>query len=240
MSEALASLPARAFVASVTTDGFLCSVPVRCIDTTGSVAGAFHAARARITSNNDAIWEQKHQVGRVLVIKTRGTVTTRPHGRRNAGNPVLARAGFRLEQRPRDEWDECRAWAKLYRERNYETRLARSTLTDLRDQWLNDQDLVEESSSVRLNLDFDVKRRIVAPVDIGGVITARTEPWKTVEEFHVARDGLERWKKAQRRVLKTVQDYRDLHAWQTARPGQATSGTTAQSGRPPLVVVDAL
>jgi hypothetical protein len=235
ISEALARLPANAFVASVTTDGFLCSVPVGCIDTIGPVASAFRAARARIMPNDPAIWEQKHRVGRVLVTETRGTITTRPYDRRNAGNPVLARAGFRLERRFRDEWAECQAWTKFYRERTHETHLPRSTLTDLRDQWLNDKDLVEELSSVRLNLDFDMKRRIVKPVDVGGVITARTEPRETVEEFHMARDGLERWKKAQRRVLRTVQDYRDLCAWQAARPGLATSGSTAQSGRPPLV-----
>jgi hypothetical protein len=235
MSEALASLPASAFVASVTTDGFLGSVPVACIDTIGPVASAFRAARARIMPNDAAIWEQKHRVGRVLVTKTRGTITTRPHGRRNAGSAVLARAGFRLERRFRDEWAECQAWAKFYRERTHETHLPRSTLTGLRDQWLNDQDLVDELSSVRLNLDFDMKRRIVEPVDVGGVITAGTEPWETVDQFHAARDALERWKKAQRRVLKTVQDYRDLRIWQASRPGLVASGSTAQSGRPPLV-----
>jgi hypothetical protein len=235
ISEALARLPWNAFVASVTTDGFLSSVPVRSIDTTGPVATAFRAARARITPGNAAIWEEKHRVGRVLVVKTRGVVTTRLYGRSSTWNPVLARAGFRLEQRLGNEWAECQAWARVYREREHGTHLARSTLTDLRDQWLNDQDLVEELSSVRLNLDFDMKRRIVEPVDLGGVITARTEPWNTVDDFQAARDGLERWKKAQRRVLKTVQDYVDLQTWLSARPGQAASGSTAQSGRPPLV-----
>jgi hypothetical protein len=235
VSEALARLPGNAFVASVTTDGFLSSVPLPSIDTAGPVATTFRAARSRITPRNAAIWEEKHRVRRVLVIKTRGVVTTRPYSRGTARNPVLARAGFKLEQTFRNEGIECRAWAKLYRERTYATCLTRSSLTDLRDQWLKDQDLVEEFGSVRVNLDFDMKRRIVAPVDIGGVITAGTEPWETVDEFHVARDGLERWKKAQRRALRTVQDYLDLQAWQAARPGQAASGSTAQSGRPPLV-----
>jgi hypothetical protein len=209
VSEALARLPGEAFVASVTTDGFLSSTPQPSIDTAGPVATAFRAARGRITPGNAVIWEEKHRVGGVLVIKTRGVVTTRPYNRRHAGKPVLARAGFRLTQHFRDERAECEAWAKLYRERTYGAHQARSSLTDLRDQWLNDQDLVEELSSVRLNLDFDMKRRIVAPIDAGGVITAGTEPWDTVDDFHTMRDGLERWKKAQRRVLKTVQDYRD-------------------------------
>jgi hypothetical protein len=235
ISEALARLPESVFVASVTTDGFLSSVPPQAIDTTGPVATAFRAARGSITPGNAAIWEEKHRVRRVLVVKTRGVVTTRPYRRGTVRNPVLARAGFKLEQNFRNEETECQAWARLYRERTYEIRLPRSSLTDLRDQWLDEQDLVEEFGSVRLNLDFDMKRRIVAPVDVGGVITAGTEPWDTVDDFHAARDGLERWKKAQRRVLKTVQDYLDLGAWQGARAGQEASGSTAQSGRPPLV-----
>ncbi|HEY8086001.1 MAG TPA: hypothetical protein VIE69_10430, partial [Methylophilaceae bacterium] len=81
----------------------------------------------------------------------------------------------------------------------------------------------------------DMKRALVHPVDVDGLITADTRPWSTVEEFDRHRDALENWKKSQRRVLKTVADLNDLHEWTMARPGQRASGSTAQSGRPPLV-----
>jgi hypothetical protein len=54
-------------------------------------------------------------------------------------------------------------------------------------------------------------------------------------DFTCARDGLEAWKKARRRVLKTCVDLTDLVAWTTNQDGLKVSGSTAQSGRPPFV-----
>jgi hypothetical protein len=56
-----------------------------------------------------------------------------------------------------------------------------------------------------------------------------------LEDFTSARDGLEAWKKAQRRVLKTCTDLGDLAAWTANHQGLKVSGSTAQSGRPPFV-----
>jgi hypothetical protein len=108
-------------------------------------------------------------------------------------------------------------------------------LTPLRTQWIEDADLVDVETGVRLNLDFDMKRELVHPVDVDGLITADTRPWLSVEEFDNRRDALENWKKSQRRVLKTVTDLHDLNEWNRTRPGQKASGSTMQSGRPPLV-----
>ena len=97
------------------------------------------------------------------------------------------------------------------------------------------EDLVEVTTAVRLNLDFDMKRQIVDPTDCDGLLCAETRPWPTLADFEKARDGLEDWKKAQRRVLKTSTDLRDLGVWTANRKGLKASGSTAQSGRPPLV-----
>ncbi len=235
VSEALARLPNDAVVCSVTTDGFLGSIPVEAVDRTGPVAKAFTEARLRITPDNAAIWEEKHRIGRALVTKTRGTITVAPFDGGDPGTPVLARAGYKLDDRPDDPWEECARWRKLYAERDYGTRLIRRSLTPLRTQWIEDADLVEVKRLVRLNLDFDMKRELVGPVDVDGVIAADTRPWSTVEEFDSHRDALEDWKKSRRRVLKTVADLSDLNEWDMARPGQRASGSTMQSGRPPLV-----
>jgi hypothetical protein len=77
-------------------------------------------------------------------------------------------------------------------------------LTPLRTQWIEDADLVEVERLVRLNLDFDMIREPVDPVDVDGLIAADTRPWSTVEEFESHRDALENWKKSRWRVLKTV------------------------------------
>jgi hypothetical protein len=128
-----------------------------------------------------------------------------------------------------------RPMRKVYAEREYDTRLNRKSLTPLRTQWIEDADLVDVETRVRLNLDFDMKRELVHTVDVDGLITADTRPWLTVEEFDNHRDALESWKKSQRRVLKTVADLHDLNEWNRTRPGQRASGSTMQSGRPPLV-----
>jgi hypothetical protein len=54
-------------------------------------------------------------------------------------------------------------------------------------------------------------------------------------DFTCARDGLEAWKKARRRVLKTSVDLSDLVTWTANHDGLKVSGSTAQSGRPPFV-----
>jgi hypothetical protein len=235
VSEALARLPTDAVVCSVTTDGFLSSIPVEAVNMTGPVAKAFMEARTRITPDNATIWEEKHRIGRALVTKTRGTITIEPLDVDDPGTPVLARAGCKLEDRPDDPWEECAQWGQVHAEREYDTRFISKSLTPLRTQWIEDADLVEVKRRVTLNLDFDLKREPVHPVDVDGVITADTRPWLTVEEFESHRDALENWKKSQRRVLKTVADLRDLNEWSMSRPGQRASGSTMQSGRPPLV-----
>jgi hypothetical protein len=235
VSEALARLSVDAIVCSVTTDGFLSSVPVEAVDKTGAVAKAFIEARTRITPDNPTIWEAKHRIGRALITKTRGTITVGPFDVDDPGTPVLARAGFKLNEKPDDPWEECAQWDKVCVEREHDTRLTSKSLTPLRTQWVKDADLVEVQRQVRLNMDFDLKREPVDPIDVEGVITAKTRPWSTIEEFDDHRDALENWKKSQRRVLKTVADLRDLEDWNTTRPGQRASGSTTQSGRPSLV-----
>jgi len=112
VSEALARLPEYVVVCSVTTDGFLSSIPVEAVDKTGPVAKAFIEARLRITPDNPTIWEEKHRIGRALVTKTRGTISVEPFDVDNPGTPVLARAGYKLDDRPDDEWEECAQWRK--------------------------------------------------------------------------------------------------------------------------------
>jgi len=147
----------------------------------------------------------------------------------------LARAGFRLAERYEDASAECAAWIEVHRNRTYDTIMTGRSLIPLRTQWLSDADLVEVPRRSRLNLDFDMKRALVEPRDSEGVLMADTRPWPTIEEFDRARDDLEAWKRAQRRVLKTVSDYKDMRSWAVQRPSQRAAGSTAQSGRPPLV-----
>ena len=152
-----------------------------------------------------------------------------------AGKPVLARAGFRLDERFEDPWAECAAWVRVHRERTYGTVMKGRPLIDLRTQWLQDADLIEIGRETRLNLDFDMKRALEAPRDVEGVLCANTRPWLTVQTFDKARDELELWKRSQRRALRTADDYKAMGSWVAERPSQRAAGSTAQSGRPSLV-----
>src|SRR4051812_2656910 len=121
LSDALARLPASAVVLTAATDGILSSVPVEAMNTTGPLACAFRRARERIAPGRDAIWEEKHRAARVIVTKTRGTISVPSSDAGETGNPILARAGFRLGERHADAWAECAAWVKVHRERTYDT-----------------------------------------------------------------------------------------------------------------------
>jgi hypothetical protein len=171
----------------------------------------------------------------VVVSKTRGTFTVEPYDPENPGKPILARAGYRLERRYEDPWEECREWVRQYKGRSCKTSSVRKSLTSLRKQWIEEADLVEELRDVRYSADFDFKRRPFKPYDCEGMICCDTRPWDTIEQFTQERDALEAWKKSQRRVLKTTDDLRDMCQWATTAPRQKVVGSTAQSSRPPLV-----
>jgi hypothetical protein len=231
LAECLAGSPTDAFVASGTTDGILASIPVEELPINGPVAQAFAASRARISPTKPAMWEGKHAVGRVYVTKTRGTFSV-DH---TDGEPILARGGYRFDKRPEDPWEECRMWARLCRERTYDTKLLRKTLTPLSVLWLEETDLVEVQCLVRFNADYDLKRRPIDPRDVEGLICFGTAPWGSIEQFNEARDALEAWAKSKRRVLKTTKDWEDYREWRGISMRQKIVGSTAQSSLPPLV-----
>ena len=100
--------------------------------------------------------------------------------------PILARAGHRFEFPPEGAMTESLAWVDLFKTRTFQTKLRGLVFISIRDQWKRSADLSDRYPLSRVSLDFDMKRRIVDPVDVGGVITARTAPWDTVEAFHAA------------------------------------------------------
>jgi hypothetical protein len=173
------------------------------------LARSFSEARLRISPEDPKLWELKHREDRVLILKTRGAVSCSLHEKK----PLLARAGVRLSERFDSPADEIPPFLKLVRDRTYEARIERKSLISLRAQHLTDADLVPVTREVRVNLDFDLKRRPIDVHDDEGLLTAQTIPWDTVEDFEKARDDLEAWKHSQRRVLKTCSDYNAMISW---------------------------
>ena len=91
LCETINRLPEGAYLATATTDGFLSSVQVEELDTSGPVARAFLKARERLTPNNPVMWEMKHRVDQAFVTRTRGTFTSVPGP---AGETITAKAGL--------------------------------------------------------------------------------------------------------------------------------------------------
>ena len=233
LCEALSRLSPTAWLASATTDGFLFAGDIGDIDVSGPVARAFTAARLRITPDNGEIWEEKHRVPRALVMKTRGTFTVAPPDWR--GDAVCAQAGYRLTDADAawlTDLERSVRWIEHYRHRDYSTRFENPSLTPLRDQHNKGLDLQPVERLTRWNADFDLKRRLINVRDVDGLIAADTVPWRTVEEFEGARDGLENWRKSQRRVLKTAADYHAMTAWAS----RCALGVTTQNRLPPLAL----
>ena len=214
--ETLTRLPGGTWVGTATTDGFLSTCELDDIDQTGPVATAFRAARGRITAGADTtLWEMKHAIPGALVTKTRGTYTVAPEDW-NGGSVVLAKAGYMTPEAATtlSEIEQCKVWIELYREREFETTLQSKSLTSLRAQHLFEEDLQSVKRDVQWNADYDMKRKLVEVRDVDGLITADTVPWRSIDEFEQARNLLDDWRRSQRRVLKTKQDYDDM-----MRPG---------------------
>ena len=158
--------------------------------------------------------------------KTRGTYTVAPEGW-NGESVVLAKAGYMTpeEARKLTEIEQCRMWIESYRERNFETKMKSKSLTSLRAQHLFEEDIQSVKRDVRWNADYDMKRKLVNVRDVDGLITADTVPWRSIDEFEQARNLLEDWKRSQRRVLKTKQDFDDMIAWGAMRASRRRTGT---------------
>jgi hypothetical protein len=237
LCEALSRLPLTAWLASATTDGFLFAGGIADIDISGPVARAFIAARLRISPGNGEIWEEKHRIPRALVIKTRGTFTLAPPDWQ--GEAVCAQAGYRLADADAawfTDLERSRRWIEHYRRREYDTRFENPSLTSLRDQHNKGLDLQRVERLTRWNADFDLKRRLINVRDVDGLIAADTVPWRTVEAFEEARDGLENWRKSRRRVLKTAADCHAMTAWTSGSASRLALGSTTQNRLPPLAL----
>jgi hypothetical protein len=199
------------------------------------MATAFKAVRERITPGDNRIWELKHKIPGAIVTKTRGTYTVAPKGWNGAG-VVLAKAGYMTPPEALDlsEIEQCRVWIERYRERNFATKMRSKSLTSLRTQHLLETDLQTVVRDVQWNADYDMKRKPVNVRNVDGLIAADTAPWRNINEFERARDQLEGWKRSQRRVLKTKQDYDDMTNWAVERESRRRIGVRADNTLSPV------
>ena len=177
------------------------------IDVAGPLCRFFAGLRKTLVRDPE-ILEVKHRAGQVFVVRTRFQITAlRQHGE---ARTLLAKGGIRP---PREmERDEANEYLlNLVLSRTEATSVTESRLRSLIDLFGDDGDLTMIEVEKRPSLDFDFKRRPVAPQmreldGHGPHLFFDTEPWETVEDFERWRKAWERFRKHKKTPLKTVED----------------------------------
>jgi hypothetical protein len=222
LSEIIAMLPDHVRIYTATTDGWLSTATEAEVGAaaTGPVAKYFLSLRRMVDPNGDnGILEMKHSASALIVFKTRGTFTIEPGG--PMPEPIIARAGHRLETTAADEPAE---WERVFRTRNYNTSMLRKPFISVSQQWYENADLVEMPRMNRANLDYDLKRRPVDVHDHEGLIRFSTVPWSDIDTFLEHRSAFDRWRESAQACLKTTEDWHRFLGWKQApRSGAASS-----------------
>jgi hypothetical protein len=105
----------------------------------------------------------------------------------------------------------------------------------LREQHERNADLVDVERQVRVNLEFDMKRRLVDVREVDDILAADTAPWHTIDEFFQHREQFDLWRRSRRRVLRTAADHVDFTNWAQMQP--AKRRVASRGDRPALVVL---
>lgn len=202
VGELMNTLPPNTTVVSVTTDGFLTDASTENIDMSGPLSSRFQAL-CDIADPGSSMLTCKHQVRQLVAMKTRGQLTYKEL----AGYPIVhARAGVKPPADiPRDDYN--RYMVDLYLNRAPGQKLRRGSLISTRDMWLNESDLVAVESDIRLNLEFDFKRQLIAPTMNDGHLLMYSRPWNDIAQALKQRQLFDDWR--QTHTLKDESDWED-------------------------------
>jgi hypothetical protein len=209
VGEILARLPAHVNAVSCTTDGMIVGAEMSELDLTGPICQRFKELVEIVTPGMPML-ENKHTVKQIVAMRTRGQLTGLPFDNEPI---VLAKTSVRV---PADELD-ANAWMlKLFAERVPGQTMVRESFFSMRDQLTKGWDLQMESAEVKLNLEFDFKRKPLNPrteiIGLTGVehLAFDTVPWETADRAVEARLLFDGWRRT--RCLKTVADFEDWQA----------------------------
>lgn len=162
---------------------------------------------------------EKHRVGQVIAMKTRGQIT----GRSIAGYPpLLAKAGIKPPCLPHEH---NQYMIDLYLERQPNQMTDNSHLISTTEQWLAESDLVMLKKERRLNLEFDFKRKLINPrmVEVDGRehLSFDSVPWRSADEAQQARVLFDGW-----RIDNCLKTMADWESWEDYYESAiATKGT---------------
>lgn len=219
MSEIIDRLPRHRTVVSVTTDGFLTDATKEeldaCLD--GPMASRFVDLCRRVAPGKDAL-ELKHQGVQIVAMKTRGQLTAAAFEDKPI---ILAKGSVSPPIKPGDGVtpDQFKALQNdymldLYLNRQPGQRTTIRPFVSLRDQLVHSKDVIRLTRSIRLNLEFDFKRKPVNPVvrQVNGQdhLAFDTVPWQRADQVDTTREIFDVW--AKDHCLKTLDDWA---SWET-------------------------
>lgn len=226
IAELMNSVPRHHTIVSVTTDGFLTSASLAEIDQSGPIATRFKEAAARVAPG-EPILEVKHRTRQIISARVRaqftGVIDPDPE-LADEKRIVLAKGNVTPDitlpdgpvTKPMIKALQNAYLIDLYLGRTPESKTMMRPFISLRQQWIDDLDVFRVERPVRLNLEFDWKRKAVSPrmVTVGEGAAAKGEhialdtvPWETVEEAEATREIFKGWRK--KRCMKTMEDWRD-------------------------------
>jgi hypothetical protein len=187
VSQILHNLPADARVLSVTTDGFLADCTLEeAFEAAGrgSITRLFNRTLTAVAPGKQLL-EVKHQAAKVVVARTRGAFTA--DAREDGKEPILARAGHKIEDFSGTAWEEAAEFIRIFHARTPDTKLAGSDFISVEKQWMADADLVRLPAPKRVNLDYDFGGVPVGVTEVDGVLNFTTRPWPNVKAYAKAR-----------------------------------------------------
>jgi len=234
LTEILNRLPDDADVVSATTDGLITNAPELEIDFTAPAARFFRDLRKRVAGSEEII-EVKGRARQMLALKTRGAAVFK-RDTSWTGGPILAKAGHKLPDPPKNEWIANRQFVRLALGRKYGDKFLVRSFTSLAAQYEADADLGRIERDVSTNLDPDFKRR---PTDIGereGRLFARSEPWNDINEFNDFRSAWDSYRHAQKAVMKTVTQF-EAFLECLATQANSTKAGLRQKGTDPIATI---
>lgn len=210
LGELIAGVPSDRLIVSATTDGFLTDAGLDEIPVDGPLALEFRRLR-HLAFGDDVILVEKHRVAQVVAMKTRGQMT----GEIIPGHDVLlAKAGVKPLAEPEDHNGYM---LHLYLNRQFDQKHLRRSLVSMRHMWHTESDLVAYEQDIRLNLEYDFKRRPVKPT-MGIVrgyehLAFQTAPWDTAADAEIASVRFRGWSQRACRLLKNLNDYSSFSSY---------------------------
>ena len=179
--------------------------------------------------------ELKHQGEQIIAMKTRGQLTASAFH----DKPLILAKGSvsppikRTDDMSADDLkaQQNRYMVDLYLNREYDTRTEIRPFVSLRDQMVHSRDVIRLTRSVRLNLEFDFKRKPINPTlrSVGESVHLAfdTEPWQTANEVDEVRDIFDNgWRK--NHTLKTLEDWTN---WQDFHASKITINKSRKNGK---------